>query len=79
MSNITLLFRFVLFCSLTTNNNHYTTKAPASMYGKQSVHVPPILCKWLRPHQREGVSFMYECVMSLRSYDGSGCILADDM
>ena len=45
----------------------------------QSVEVPGVLAKWLRPHQREGVSFMYECVMSLRGFNGAGCILADDM
>ena len=25
------------------------------------------------------VQFMFECVMGLRGFDGSGCILADDM
>ncbi len=44
-----------------------------------SVSVDPRLCKFLRPHQREGVQFMYECVMGARDFDGSGCILADDM
>ena len=43
------------------------------------VKVPPILAQFLRPHQREGVSFLYECVMNMRDYDGQGCILADDM
>lgn len=54
-------------------------KAPLVEYNRQSVYVPPVLCKWLRPHQREGVQFMYECTMSLRDFDGAGCILADDM
>ena len=53
--------------------------APESAYSKKSVEVPGILAKWLRPHQREGVQFLYECVMSLRSFEGAGCILADDM
>lgn len=52
---------------------------PASAYSSKSVFVPPVLAKWLREHQREGVRFMYECVMGLKSYDGNGCILADDM
>ena len=59
-----------------------TTKllpAPASAYSKQNSEVPAVLCKWLRPHQREGVQFMYECVQGLRGFEGSGCILADDM
>ena len=38
----------------------------------------------LRPHQREGVKFMFECVMGLRRdviSDGShsGCLLAHEM
>ena len=48
-------------------------------YSKEHVYVPPVLAKWLRPHQREGVQFMYECVMGLKDFPGAGCILADDM
>ncbi|KAL4766601.1 DEAD/DEAH box helicase [Aspergillus foveolatus] len=43
------------------------------------VVVDPILAKHLRPHQREGVKFLYECVMGMRSFNGEGAILADDM
>ncbi|KAE8351264.1 SNF2 family N-terminal domain-containing protein [Aspergillus coremiiformis] len=43
------------------------------------VVVDPILAKHLRPHQREGVKFLYECVMGMRSFNGQGAILADDM
>ena len=32
-----------------------------------------------RPHQVEGVRFMYECVMGLREQGKHGCILADEM
>jgi SNF2 family DNA or RNA helicase len=53
--------------------------APLERYHKEDVHVPPVLAKWLRPHQREGVQFMYECVMGLKDFQGNGCILADDM
>ena len=53
--------------------------APLEKYSKQDVFVPPVLAKWLRPHQREGVHFMYQCVMGLKDYDGNGVILADDM
>jgi len=53
--------------------------APIAAYAKESVFVPPVLAKWLRPHQREGVSFVYECVMGLKDFNGAGCILADDM
>lgn len=49
--------------------------------GKQviDVVVDPLLTKHLREHQREGVKFMYECVMGMRDFDGRGAILADDM
>lgn len=40
-----------------------------------AVVVDPLLTRFLRPHQREGVSFMYNCV-ALAEH---GCILADDM
>lgn len=53
--------------------------APLHKYNKQDVFVPPVLAKWLRPHQREGVHFMYQCVMGLKDFKGNGCILADDM
>jgi hypothetical protein len=51
--------------------------APTQAYSKHHVFVPPVLAKWLRPHQREGVQFMYQCVMGLKGVPGSGCILAD--
>ncbi|XP_034255426.1 DNA repair and recombination protein RAD54-like [Thrips palmi] len=48
---------------------------------KQPVHVvvDPILCNVLRPHQREGVKFMYECVTGVRIENAWGCIMADEM
>ncbi|VDM35104.1 unnamed protein product [Hydatigera taeniaeformis] len=49
--------------------------------GKRLVHVvvDPILSKYLRPHQREGVKFMYDCVTGARIADNYGCIMADEM
>jgi DNA repair and recombination protein RAD54B len=49
--------------------------------GKQIVDVvvDPILSRHLRPHQREGVQFIYECVMGMRLKEGQGAILADEM
>ncbi|KAK9044328.1 hypothetical protein V6N11_072638 [Hibiscus sabdariffa] len=42
--------------------------------------VDPLLVRFLRPHQREGVQFMFECVSGLYSAANiNGCILADDM
>jgi DNA repair and recombination protein RAD54B len=43
------------------------------------VVVDPHLSRCLRPHQRDGVIFLYECVMGMRDYAGSGAILADEM
>ena len=43
------------------------------------VVVDPYLCRHLRPHQREGVAFLYACVMGLREPSQRGAILADDM
>ncbi|KAI5475533.1 DNA repair and recombination protein RAD54B [Pseudohyphozyma bogoriensis] len=42
------------------------------------VVLDPIIAEQLRPHQVEGIKFMYECVMGMRS-EHQGCILADDM
>lgn len=49
--------------------------------GKQVVDVvvDPLLTQHLREHQREGVKFMYECVMGMRDFGGQGAILADEM
>ncbi|CAH1720224.1 DNA repair and recombination protein RAD54-like isoform X2 [Aphis gossypii] len=43
------------------------------------VVVDPALSKILRPHQREGVKFMYECVTGVRIEGTYGCIMADEM
>lgn len=43
------------------------------------VVLDPILSRRMRPHQKEGVMFLYECVMGLRKHEGQGCILADEM
>ena len=44
-----------------------------------AVVMDPYLSKHLREHQREGVKFMYECVMGLKDPHMLGCILADEM
>ena len=48
--------------------------------GKQVVDVvvDPVLSKHLRDHQREGVKFLYDCVMGMRG-EGEGAIMADEM
>uniref|UniRef100_A0A8D8ES09 DNA repair and recombination protein RAD54-like n=1 Tax=Culex pipiens TaxID=7175 RepID=A0A8D8ES09_CULPI len=46
-----------------------------------TVSVPYCVAKHLRPHQREGVSFLYECVLGMKCEDSEqfGAILADEM
>ncbi|KNE64148.1 hypothetical protein AMAG_09199 [Allomyces macrogynus ATCC 38327] len=43
------------------------------------VVVDPVLARHLRPHQRDGVQFLYECLLGYRMEGGSGAILADEM
>ena len=43
------------------------------------VVVDPYMSRQLRPHQREGVHFLYQCVSSLASSIHCGAILADEM
>uniref|UniRef100_A0A060T1Y1 ARAD1C24750p n=1 Tax=Blastobotrys adeninivorans TaxID=409370 RepID=A0A060T1Y1_BLAAD len=44
------------------------------------VIIDPIIGRRLRPHQIEGVKFMYECVMGYRpNNNGLGVLLADEM
>jgi len=44
-----------------------------------AVVVDPLLTRVLRPHQREGVKFMYDCVTGARVEGYKGCIMADEM
>ncbi len=48
---------------------------------KLPVHVvvDPMLGKILRPHQREGVKFMFDCVTGVQIPENYGCIMADEM
>jgi DNA repair and recombination protein RAD54B len=64
-----------------TQPNALVMKRPSTCpKGKQTVDVvvDPILSKHLRDHQREGVQFLYECVMGMRC-EGEGAIMADEM
>ncbi|XP_069183393.1 DNA repair and recombination protein RAD54-like isoform X1 [Procambarus clarkii] len=44
-----------------------------------AVVVDPMLAAVLRPHQREGVKFMYDCVTGKQIEENYGCIMADEM
>jgi SNF2 family DNA or RNA helicase len=46
---------------------------------ENQVFVDPALAEKLRPHQKEGVKFMYECLAGKRIEECYGCILADSM
>ena len=40
------------------------------------VVVDPYISQHLRPHQRDGVVFLYQCIMGMKDYGGKGAILA---
>ena len=46
---------------------------------KVHVVVDPVLTNVLRPHQREGVKFMWDCVTGVQIENSHGCIMADEM
>ena len=46
---------------------------------KVPVVIDPKLAKVLRPHQVEGVKFLYRCVTGLIDQKANGCIMADEM
>lgn len=46
---------------------------------KIPVVIDPRLAKVLRPHQVEGVKFLYRCVTGLIDQKANGCIMADEM
>lgn len=54
-------------------------KFNASKRNVKEVAIIPCCARELRPHQREGVRFLYECLMGFRSLQHFGCILADEM
>ena len=41
--------------------------------------VDPVLSAVLRPHQREGVKFMWDCITGITIDGNYGCIMADEM
>lgn len=43
------------------------------------VSVDNCITRVLRPHQRLGIVFMYECILGMRKSEYYGAILADEM
>lgn len=60
------------------NDSHQWTCNPDNL-PITPVSVANNLCRVLRKHQREGVTFLYNCVAGLRDLDFRGAILADEM
>ncbi|KAF9407778.1 helicase, partial [Podila epigama] len=54
-------------------------KRPPGVDNLVDVVVDPVLGQHLRPHQKAGVQFLYECVMQMKDITGQGAILADEM
>lgn len=50
-----------------------------SDHPKVPVVIDPKLAKVLRPHQIEGVKFLYQCVTGVIDKKANGCIMADEM
>lgn len=46
---------------------------------KSGLHMEKKLYECLRPHQRQGVEFMYTCISGKKNPALNGCILADFM
>ncbi|ODQ67555.1 DNA repair protein, SNF2 family [Nadsonia fulvescens var. elongata DSM 6958] len=54
-------------------------KENKKQYPKVPVVIDPRLSKVLRPHQVEGVKFLYQCVTGMIEARANGCIMADEM
>lgn len=52
---------------------------PATSRPIVDVVVDPVLALKLRPHQKEGVKFLYECVMNMKDTCITSALLADEM
>uniref|UniRef100_A0A0K0EVT3 DNA repair and recombination protein RAD54-like n=1 Tax=Strongyloides venezuelensis TaxID=75913 RepID=A0A0K0EVT3_STRVS len=60
---------------LTKDEKHSIDEKDRLFY----VAVDPVFGKKLKPHQMEGVKFMYDCVTGSKIENNYGCILADEM
>ena len=54
-------------------------KKQVDNHPKVPVVIDPRLAKVLRPHQVEGVKFLYKCVTGMIDQKANGCIMADEM
>ncbi|CCE81950.1 Piso0_002634 [Millerozyma farinosa CBS 7064] len=65
----------------TVNEDSLVMSKPPDLAPNKVVDVvvDPILSKHLRPHQRDAVCFLYDCVMGFKKFGGNGALLADEM
>ncbi|KAI5952263.1 RDH54 [Candida jiufengensis] len=64
---------------LYQDSNSVSLTPPPDSSDYVQINIDPLLASKLRPHQVEGVKFMYECLMGYRDFKGFGCLLADEM
>lgn len=62
----------------TLPNERLELPAP-SLADAQTIYVDATLTAHLRPHQKEGVQFLYDCLVGFRSLKYCGALLADEM
>ena len=74
-----LLYLHLLYCHWLTSQSTRPSLDLRSPSAVTEVQVPYILANWLRPHQRIGVQFVFDCVAGKLLPPYRGCILADDM
>jgi DNA repair and recombination RAD54-like protein len=54
-------------------------KRKKNLSKKVAVVIDPIVGRKLRPHQVEGVKFLYKCTTGMTDENAFGCIMADEM
>ncbi|ETO16802.1 DNA repair and recombination protein RAD54, partial [Reticulomyxa filosa] len=69
------IFYFFIFCK----EKQTSKQKVAFFFFFLNIKKDPKLTKELRPHQRDGIEFVFSCLMGSKHNFGSGCILADDM
>ncbi|KAG2177342.1 hypothetical protein INT43_007999 [Umbelopsis isabellina] len=65
--------------TLSRPSNDYVVQYNKRNRPLVDVVVDPVVGQHLRDHQKEGVVFMYECLMDMKNYGGEGVLLADEM
>ena len=71
-----------LLSSSSTSSSSTSSSSPTNKRkhpAEQPVIVEPFITRSLRPHQREGVQFLYDCILGRANAGYTGAILADEM